>query len=188
MLDRPISVLPRNYARTDFRSSLEADWAATLDGLDLQWRYQPQVFELPGGERYLPHFWLPQIGTWIEVRGPGTAHTEKALEFAEMLACRCPPAACVCAWEGGPLVLVGHPPHRPRDSHLRHGSLRWSAPLGSAYLTRCHRCLHQFWVQPRVSWRCRHCRAREPRNAHLRHLHNSYELEFRRADRLRDSA
>ena len=55
------------YAGYRFRSRLEARWAVFLDQLRLDYTYEPEGFELPGG-RYLPDFWVPYWGAWIEVK------------------------------------------------------------------------------------------------------------------------
>lgn len=183
-----IEAVPRQYAFTGFRSTLEADWAATLDGLGIVWSYEPKVIDLPSGARYIPDFWLPMLGTWIEVKGPATPRIEKAYEFAETLACSCPPppASCVCDWEGGQIVIIGRPAWRPLNRMMRHGSLSWSGTNGSAFLTECQFCRNNFWVQPRTSWRCRHCRVWKAQQRHLGHLRGAGEVEFRHADRIVD--
>ena len=53
-----------------FRSTLEADWAATLDSLSIGWQYEPEGVQLPSGELHRPDFYLPGIATWLEVKGP----------------------------------------------------------------------------------------------------------------------
>lgn len=183
-----IRATPRRYAWTEFRSTLEADWAATLDGLGIRWEYEPETITLPSGQVYVPDFRLPDIGTWIEVKGDGVPRIEKAEEFARTLACTCPPppAPCTCQWEGGWIVLIGRAAYRPVGGGLRFGGMMWSSPTGSAFLTSCRMCGRNFWIQPRHSWRCRHCRKWRPGNVHLNHLSSQGEMEFRRADRIRD--
>lgn len=51
-----------------FRSRLEARWAVFFDTLDIQWKYETQGYEVDG-HRYLPDFYLPATGTWVEVKG-----------------------------------------------------------------------------------------------------------------------
>lgn len=62
-----------HYAGCKFRSRLEARWAVFFDTLRIQWRYEPEGFEIEcrDGEtrRYLPDFWLPGLTTWVEVKG-----------------------------------------------------------------------------------------------------------------------
>lgn len=175
-----IEPVPRDYRGTEFRSSLEANWAATLDSLSIEWEYEPKTFTLPSGEGYLPDFYLPKVGTWIEVKGTGIPRVEKARALAEMLACHCPPGACSCTWYGGQIVLIGHP--SLRTEYKRFGTVSWSDAVGgNALLGRCTSCDHNSWVRPRISLACRHCHRRETSGCDFEHLANSGEIEFRRA-------
>lgn len=64
------------YAGHRFRSRLEARWAVALDALGVRWQYEVEGYEcgtrLSWSDRtikYLPDFWLPDLGTWAEVKG-----------------------------------------------------------------------------------------------------------------------
>jgi hypothetical protein len=60
------------YAGCRFRSRLEARWAVAFDHLGVMWEYEPQGFMVgPQGYQrsYLPDFYLPTMGTWVEVKG-----------------------------------------------------------------------------------------------------------------------
>ena len=57
------------YAGHRFRSRLEARWAVFFDALGFSWEYEPEGFTLHDGTRYLPDFYLPRTGTWVEVKG-----------------------------------------------------------------------------------------------------------------------
>ncbi|MFE4420383.1 hypothetical protein [Streptomyces sp. NPDC056817] len=131
-----IQALPTIYRDTQFRSLLEACWAATLDSLGIVWEYEPQTFDLPSGVKYLPDFHLPEIGTWLEVKGPGVPRIEKPYELGEMLACGCPVRSCDCRWAGGELVIIGHPP-TPFDPWNEDGYRHWPSSAKSK-LARCH--------------------------------------------------
>jgi hypothetical protein len=175
--DMTIEALPTVYRGTTFRSALEASWAATLDSLGIAWDYEPETVALPSGKRYLPDFHLPEIGAWLEVKGPGVPRVEKAYEFQQMLACDCPRTRgiqrCSCRWPGGELVVIGKPP-RPLDpwgddeyDHWHHwakvrlarhhgGHPRWASTRGrKLWLTRCPRCRKATWFD---SPYCRACR------------------------------
>ena len=52
-----------------FRSRLEARWAVFMDSLGVRYEYEPQGFDL-GGTCYLPDFWLPDLESWLEIKGP----------------------------------------------------------------------------------------------------------------------
>lgn len=77
-----IKAIDTEYAGHLFRSRLEARWAVFFDYLisktrlyrsppNFTWEYEPEGFELPGGQRYLPDFRLNnRLGgsRWIEVK------------------------------------------------------------------------------------------------------------------------
>ncbi|MET8978974.1 hypothetical protein ABZX85_25475 [Streptomyces sp. NPDC004539] len=54
--DASIDAVPTRYGDTTFRSRLEADWAATLDGNGIRWEYEPETITLcrRTGERAQP--------------------------------------------------------------------------------------------------------------------------------------
>lgn len=173
--DMTIEAIPSWYGGTTFRSKLEAHWAATLDTIGVAWTYEPEAITLPSGATYIPDFWLPDIGTWLEVKGPGVPRVEKAVELAGARACRCE-GRCSCEWPGGELVLIGHKPAplaiRDPDRYLadywerrRHdnaikrfpGQLSWSAADGRrVWFSRCIHCGRGEWTPPRHHF-CRAC-------------------------------
>lgn len=58
------------YDGYKFRSRTEARWADFLKTLGIEYRYEYEGFLLvPPGEPYLPDFYLPELGYWIEVKG-----------------------------------------------------------------------------------------------------------------------
>ena len=68
-MDPTIKAIETSYAGCRFRSRLEARWGVFFDKLGVKWLYEPQGFELPSGECYLPDFHLPDLGLWVEVKG-----------------------------------------------------------------------------------------------------------------------
>lgn len=82
-----IKAIETRYKGYRFRSRLEARWAVFFDTLEIKWEYEPQGFVVtkPGEElyendilvheedstewTYLPDFYLPDLGTWVEVKG-----------------------------------------------------------------------------------------------------------------------
>jgi hypothetical protein len=157
-----IASLPTVYRGTTFRSALEASWAATLESLGITWEYEPKTVTLPSGERYIPDFHLPEIDTWMEVKGPGVPRVEKAYAFSQTLACDCPDG-CDHRWPRGELVPIGLEPrafnpwaeedydHWPTWSKnklaWRHGGFaRWKSTRSRrAWLTRCLSCKKASW-------------------------------------------
>lgn len=88
-----MKAIETRYRNHRFRSRLEARWAVFFDALGLEWRYEPEGFEVaierPGQEvdieRYLPDFYLPRLGMWFEVKPEGTGLDEVHHAFAAAL-------------------------------------------------------------------------------------------------------
>ncbi|WP_406417969.1 hypothetical protein [Streptomyces sp. NBC_01614] len=163
MTEPSIEAVPTTYGNTTFRSRLEADWAATLDANRITWAYEPEAITLPSGAVYIPDFWLPELGTWIEVKGPGIPRVEKSIELAQTRACHCT-AACTCQWPGGELVILARTalPAAGSETGRRppYGYANWETPHGpSAYSTSCRACQRTQWITLRRPWRCRACRS-----------------------------
>jgi hypothetical protein len=67
-----IQAIETVYRGHRFRSRLEARWAVFFDRLGIEWRYEPQGYEIVYGDetrRYLPDFYLPRFDVWVEVKG-----------------------------------------------------------------------------------------------------------------------
>ena len=144
-----IAPVRMTYDGVTFRSTLEADWAATLNFLRIQWQYEPEAFTLPSGTRYRPDFYLPEIATWLEVKGPHNERLEKTLEFARAVfnrpECTCDTLVCeidgeVCCYEEQ-LVVVGRAPIR--------GKADWKlidfVARDEGTLQHCSNCGKFFW-------------------------------------------
>lgn len=69
-----------DYAGYRFRSRLEARWALAFDELGIDFLYEPEGLKVPirfranwypraSVLRYLPDFYLPELGLWGEVKG-----------------------------------------------------------------------------------------------------------------------
>ena len=109
-----VTAVPMTYAGVRFRSTLEADWAATLDSLGIVWQYEPEAVRLPSGDLYRPDFYLPKIATWLEVKGPLGERLDKTIALAEAV-CHFP--GCFddrcnggCSWDSYQMVVVGLAP------------------------------------------------------------------------------
>lgn len=67
-----LKAIETQYNGYRFRSRLEARWAVFFDKAGIKYQYEPEGFEVEGydGEvyRYLPDFYLPEIGIYAEVK------------------------------------------------------------------------------------------------------------------------
>ena len=63
-----IKAIETAYKGYRFRSRLEARWAVYLDELGVEWKYEPEGYELDKAGRYLPDFYLPTSDSFIEVK------------------------------------------------------------------------------------------------------------------------
>lgn len=75
-------VIETLYNGYRFRSRLEARWAVCFDTLGIEYRYEPEGFDLKG-IWYLPDFFLPKQQCWIEVKPdiPTNDEREKAIRL-----------------------------------------------------------------------------------------------------------
>lgn len=62
---KPIVV---QYGGKRFRSKLEAKWAVFLDYLQIQYEYEPRVYNLSNGKGYLPDFYIPSQDVFLEIK------------------------------------------------------------------------------------------------------------------------
>ena len=65
------------YRGTWFRSKLEASYAQTFDYYNIEWVYEVNGYHIEN-VKYLPDFWLPEINTVLEVKGPLVPGVERA--------------------------------------------------------------------------------------------------------------
>ena len=79
---KPIETVYKGYR---FRSRLEARWAVFFDALGIKYYYEHEGFDLKGEGWYLPDFWLPELKTWIEIKGNPEEY-RSTLKKAETLA------------------------------------------------------------------------------------------------------
>lgn len=82
-----LRAITTRYKGFAFRSRQEARWAVFFDHLKVRWDYEPEGFDLGNGLRYLPDFWLPDWGIWLEIKPPGDLDyvtLEKAFRLAQL--------------------------------------------------------------------------------------------------------
>ena len=82
-----------------FRSRLEARWAVFFDTLQWKYEYEPEGYQFEDGTRYLPDFWLPDHGLFVEIK-PQPDLTEDEDRKAKLL------------WRGSgkPVIVFCGPP------------------------------------------------------------------------------
>lgn len=93
-----LRAIETEYAGCRFRSRLEARWAVVFDRLRIEWQYEPEGFEKGHTSydpetlderreaiRYLPDFYLPELGTWVEVKGSDDQLAKDARKLALIL-------------------------------------------------------------------------------------------------------
>lgn len=92
--------LDTRFAGDLFRSRLEARYAVLFKGLEIDYQYEPEGFDLDG-DFYLPDFKLTRLGLWAEV---------KAEAFTDLERRKCERLASFTGW---PVVLLaGQPENR----------------------------------------------------------------------------
>lgn len=62
-----IKAIPTEYKGVTYRSKIEARWAVFFDLAGIRVQYEDEAYELPSG-RYLPDFYIPQLGVFFEVK------------------------------------------------------------------------------------------------------------------------
>ena len=106
-----IKAIETEYEGYKFRSRLEARWAVFFDACGVDWDYEPEGFDLPNGQKYLPDFLLHGAGgrapsdLYVEVKGTMTK------DDADKIMCFCSPTGGLSG-EGieNPILIVGDIP------------------------------------------------------------------------------
>lgn len=99
------------YGGCHFRSRLEARWAVFFDALNIRWEYEAEGYEYDRHPdvatwRYLPDFYLPDLGCYVEVKGDTASVTDDYL------------------------MMLGHVGHFLPGVHSSHGTTRGLVLLG----------------------------------------------------------
>lgn len=80
MAIKPIETYYKGYR---FRSRLEARWAVFFEVAGIEYHYEPEGLAA-GGIGYLPDFFLPKVGAWVEVKGSQDAMRFDAKKIVAM--------------------------------------------------------------------------------------------------------
>jgi len=92
-----IKAINTHYDGHYFRSRLEARWAVFFNAIGVTWEYEPEGFNFDGFN-YLPDFWLPKEGYYVEVKGGTKDVNVKMLQSLADNTCK-------------PVMLVRNIPH-----------------------------------------------------------------------------
>lgn len=76
-IDQVVRAIPTYYSGIKFRSRLEASYAMAFDEFKIRWAYEPEGYNIDK-TNYLPDFWMPDIKTFFEVKGPMIPGLSKA--------------------------------------------------------------------------------------------------------------
>ena len=79
---KPIETKYKGYR---FRSRLEARWAVFFDAIGIEWEYEPEGFDLGDAGWYLPDFYLPVQGAWIEIKPKNGEREQVQLQLNAMI-------------------------------------------------------------------------------------------------------
>lgn len=63
-----------------YRSRLEARYAVFFDTLGIKYEYEKEGYQFRSGW-YLPDFWLPDLRSWIEIKGKDPSDSELSLMY-----------------------------------------------------------------------------------------------------------
>jgi hypothetical protein len=102
-----LNAIETAYNGYRFRSRLEARWAVFFDSLGVRYEYEREGFDLGSAGWYLPDFWLPKPGCWVEIKGSDPTGEEIAKAKALALASK------QVVW-----VFAGPPNYSPEDDWL----------------------------------------------------------------------
>jgi len=164
-----VQVIPTKYHDTLFRSRLEARYAVLFDALRMPWQYEPEAFG-NGVIGYLPDFWLPEQGVYIEVKS-----TDEYDHAKVELACH--------ATEKPVVVVVGRP---GLPKHMSFGCVECTgdsttAPFVHSFngwdnfflLAECPYCFRLGFTRSAQALKC-DCYAEES-DPHSASLHAAYQ-------------
>ncbi len=128
-----IKAIDTEYRGFLFRSRLEARWAYYFDAIGTPWLYESEGYELDG-VRYLPDFYLPELGVFVEVKPDTPRRDSPEMAKAIALAKASDKPVLISSGDPGgsmPLHALMYSPDYGEDGH-------WY--LSSASLGNCPDC------------------------------------------------
>ena len=150
--------IPTTYNGTRFRSKLEASWAKFFDTHRMKWAYESEGFDFDG-VWYLPDFWLPEIRTFVEVKGilddKDNEKIERLTRTASDRGITTIVAEAPCPYSfriGYPTPqTIAIPPFNPEDPEETFGL------HSDVDLAKCAKCLKWYFRDTCMSWACTAC-------------------------------
>jgi len=166
-----VPAIPTTYAGVNFRSRLEAKWAAMFDLLGWRWEYEPEDLHM-----YIPDFVLyfdrPLL---VEVKPVSSVE-----DFAEMA----PERAKIqqSGWDGEAIIVGSRIWDRPCGDGFYQLGWIWSPRDGwdDAFPFRCIDCGSYSFASASYSWQCRVKGCYEG-NGHIDRLTDDFQSLFRQA-------
>ena len=79
-----LKAIPREYKGVEYRSTTESKVAEIFDKYGTKFIYEPEGYSL-NGMLYIPDFYLPEIKTFVEVKGPIDSDISKPRALLESL-------------------------------------------------------------------------------------------------------
>ncbi len=151
-----IRAIKTKYSGILFASTLEADWAKTLDHWGIVWSYEPEGLKLPSGQNYRCDFYLPRLRTWFEVKGE---HNQRVFKPAELAAAEVHDTSC-------DTTVCGHSLVNPyRNVIVARSAISGKAVFefprgipGKAVLLVCDVCGQRSFTNANGPAVCRRCR------------------------------
>jgi len=80
-----IKAIETEYNGYKFRSRLEARWAVFFDAAGIEYQYEPEGVETSDGDKYLPDFYLPELETYVEVKGKRPGYEQEILRLPKFI-------------------------------------------------------------------------------------------------------
>lgn len=131
------------YRGISYRSKLEAATAKFFTEHDIEFIYEPNVFEFQDGTKYLPDFYLPEQKIWVKCKG---IMTDKDDHKITILANESKEGEVVVITSDGHFSIV----------RSEYGEYGWCEE-DNTFFARCRNCGKWYFSDSNGSWECRHC-------------------------------
>jgi hypothetical protein len=131
MSAKPPTPVPTLWHGVQFRSRLEARWAAFFHSLGWRWKYEPQTYATDVGP-YTPDFWIPELFGHVEIK-PIETIDHRWPHFTKLY-------GTLYVIEGAPLDLLKT--RNPLESYAikTYDSLHVDRPMVYGAFAACNNC------------------------------------------------